>query len=114
MQQGTNLRFVVDPKRLRCTKRQDVVNNYFNWRLTIAREFFKYQALLGLGAVILVGGVVFNKWLLVFLVPLLPFVLRAQFNYEDAAGDLKRWKNKRVTRIDTEKDYTIDQEVLKW
>lgn len=95
-----SFRCVYDPDNLICRTREDIALTYWDWTLTVAKARAQWYTMLGVDFIIFVAAFLINPWLLVFLIPAIPFTLRAQFNYGDCLDDSHTWASKKVTRID--------------
>jgi len=98
--EAENFEVTVNPKDLEYKTRKGVVKEYYSWVFLVESLKAKYYTFMGLDGVVVVSSVLFNPLFLVFLVPLLPLTLKAQFDYGDKLDDKQMWESKFVTRID--------------
>jgi len=98
--ESKNFEITVDPNELEYKTRKETVREYYGWVFLVESLKAKYYSLMGLGGLVVLAGIMFNSWFLLFLVPLIPLVLKAQFDYGDKLDDKNVWEAKFVTRVD--------------
>ncbi len=98
--ESENFEVTVNPKDLEYKTRKRIVKEYFDWFFLVESLKGKYFAFMGLDGVVVVSSILFNPLFLLFLVPLLPLTLKAQFDYGDKLDDKQIWESKFVTRVD--------------
>ncbi len=98
--EGKNFEITVDPKNLEYKTRRGVVSEYYKWVFLVESLKAKYYGFMALGGLTILSGLFFSQLLLFLLVPLLPLLLKAQFDYGDKLDDKQVWEAKYVTRVD--------------
>ena len=77
-----------------------VVSEYYSWVMLVESLKAKYYGFMALDGIVIVSSFLFNSWFLLFLFPLLPLTLNAQFNFGDKLDDKNIWEEKFVSRVD--------------
>ena len=98
--ESDNFEITVKPEDLEFKTRKETVREYYGWFFLVESLKAKYYSLMGLGGLVVLLGILYNSWFLLFLVPLIPLVLKAQFDYGDKLDDKNIWEAKFVTRVD--------------
>lgn len=98
--ESDNFEITVDPRTLEYKTRVGVVREYFDWFFLVESLKAKYYGFLAIDGLVVLAGILFNSWFLLFLLPLIPLTLKAQFNYGDKLDDKNIWQSKFVTRVD--------------
>ncbi|MFH1663772.1 MAG: hypothetical protein ABH986_03100 [archaeon] len=98
--EAKNFEVTVDPRTLEYRTRKETVKEYFDWVFLVESLKAKYYGFMVLDGVVVFSGLIFNPTLLVFLLPLLPLTLKAQFDFGDKLDDKETWESKFVSRVD--------------
>jgi len=98
--EAKNFEVTVDPTTLEYRTRKETVKEYFDWVFLVESLKGKYYSFVALDGAVVVSALLFGPALLLFLLPLLPLTLKAQFDWGDKLDDKETWESKFVTRVD--------------